>query len=305
MLRYHGGKWRLATWVMTFFPPHRVYVEPYGGAASVLIQKPRVYAEIYNDLDGEIVNVFRVLQDPAGAARLEQLLRVTPFARKEFEGVAYTPSSDPVESARRTIMKSFMGFGSSAIHGRSRGMRTRASVWGTGSGECMTGFRTRISTHPDPRTTGFRSNSNRSGTTPAHDWANWPDAIVGFVERLAGVVIECQDGLKVMATHDRPDSLHYVDPPYVRATRSKARKRKAEYRFEMTDDEHRLLATCLHGLQGCVVLSGYQSDLYAELYAGWERHDRQTLADGARKRLESVWLSPRTSAALHEVKLAL
>lgn len=285
-LRYHGGKWRLATWVISHFPPHRIYTEVYGGAASVLLRKPRTYAEVYNDLDGEIVNVFRVLQDPTSATRLEHLIRLTPFARAEFKVAYLPPVEDPVEMARRTIIKSFMGFGSSAIHGRSRGMRTRASVWRGPA-------------------TGFRSTSNRSGTTPAHDWGHWPEQIRGFVERLTGVVIEQDDALKVLATHDRLDTLHYVDPPYVRATRSKQRKRKSEYLYELDDSEHRLLSTVLHGLRGMVVLSGYPSDLYDELYDGWPYVDRQALADGAKKRTERLWLSPRTAAALKQTALVL
>jgi DNA adenine methylase len=244
-----------------------------------------VYAEIYNDLDGEVVNVFRVLQDPETASRLEELVRLTPFARQEFT-LAYHPTGDPVERARRTIIKSFMGFGSSAIHGRSRGMRTRASVWTTPA-------------------TGFRAEANRSGTTPAHDWATWPDNIQVYVERLQGVVIEERPALEVMATHDRPDALHYVDPPYVRATRSRQRKRKSEYLHELTDDDHRMLATLVHGLKGFVLVSGYPSDLYEELYGDWECFQRAALADGARQRTEALWASPRTLTALNASQLQL
>ena len=285
VLRYHGGKHNLAPWILGHFPPHRIYVEPYGGAASVLMYKPRVYAEVYNDMDGEVVNVFRVLQDPVAAGRLEELIRLTPFARQEFT-LAYHPTEDPIERARRTIIKSFMGFGSSAIHGRSRGMRTRASVWTTPA-------------------TSFRANSNRSGTTPAHDWATWPDQIKTYVERLQGVVIEQRPAIEVVTMHDRPDALHYVDPPYVRSTRSKQRKRKSEYRFELDDNEHRILATVLHGLKGFVLISGYPSDLYQELYGDWHCFHRDALADGARRRLEALWVSPRAIAALKASHLQL
>ncbi len=85
VLRYHGGKWKLAPWIISHFPPHRIYVEPYGGGGSVLMQKQRSYSEVYNDLWGVVVNVFRVLRDPSQAAELERVIRLTPFAREEFE----------------------------------------------------------------------------------------------------------------------------------------------------------------------------------------------------------------------------
>lgn len=111
-LRYHGGKWRLAPWIIDHLPAHRIYVEPLGGAASVLLRKPRSYAEIYNDLDDEVVTFFEVLRDPGQSAELQQRLRLTPFARAEFEA-AYEPAGDPVERSRRLLIQSFMGFGSS------------------------------------------------------------------------------------------------------------------------------------------------------------------------------------------------
>lgn len=96
VLRYFGGKWILAPWIIQHLPPHRIYVEPYGGAASVLLRKPRSYVEVYNDLDSSVVNLFRVLQKPDTAKELERLLRLTPFARDEFH-LAYEPTTDPID----------------------------------------------------------------------------------------------------------------------------------------------------------------------------------------------------------------
>ncbi len=110
VLRWFGGKWKLAPWILSHFPAHRVYVEPFGGAGSVLMRKPRSYCEVYNDIDCEVVNLFRVLRDPGQAARLIADLELTPFSRDEFIA-AYEPAEDPAELARRLVMRSFMGFG--------------------------------------------------------------------------------------------------------------------------------------------------------------------------------------------------
>ncbi len=295
VLRYHGGKWRLAPWVISHFPEHRVYVEPFGGAASVLMQKKRSYAEIYNDLDSEIVNVFRVLRDPEMAAGLETLVRLTPFSRDDFEAV-FTPVDDPVEQARRTMFKAFAGHGSDSIHrakASDLGMFTRVTRWKAG-----TGFNGRISTHK--ATTGFRSDSNRSGTTPAKDWWHYPDAIDAFCARLQGVVIENRPAVKVIRQYDYHDALIYADPPYVMSAR---RRQDHGYAHEMTDDDHRELAEVLHSVRGMVALSGYHSELYDELYDDWRRIERtsRTFSDSGKLATEVLWISPNVPAAQHEL----
>lgn len=249
LVRYHGGKWMLAPWITSHFPPHRCYVEPFGGGGSVLLRKSRSYAEVYNDLDAEIVNLFRVARDHG--EELKRKLELTPFSRLDFRE-SYAPSDDPIEQARRTVARAFMGFGSNAHN----------------------------------KNTGFRSNSNRSGTTPAHDWRNYPEAFGAIIERLRGVVIENRDACEVMATHDETTTLHYVDPPYVAETRDKG----ADYRHEMTDEDHRALAEKLETLKGMVIVSGYHSPLYDEIFAKWERVERRALADGAKERVEVLWL---------------
>ena len=144
--------------------------------------------------------------------------------------------------------------------------------------------------------TGFRANSNRSYTTPAHDWMNYPEALRAAVQRLRGVVIENRDAIDVMRAHDSAQTVHYVDPPYVHSTRA-LRTRSPAYRHEMTDADHERLADALHALAGPVVLSGYRCGLYDRLFAGWRRVDRVALADGARDRVESLWLSPNCPPA--------
>lgn len=270
-LRYHGGKWMLAPWIIGHFPQHRVYVEPFGGAASVLMQKPRAYAEVYNDMDGEIVNLFRVLRDPAQAEVLRRAVELTPFARDEYYA-AFEVSEDPVEQARRTVIRAFMGFGSNSIN---RSIRS-----------------------------GFRANSNRAGTTPAHDWANWPTHIEAMTERLRGVVIENKDAADVIAQHDGTATLIYADPPYVHATRA-ASVADHGYAHEMTDDDHRALAVVLKESRGGVVLSGYHCPLYDELYCDWQRVERRALADGARERTEVLWMNPRAASAQRQARLAI
>lgn len=259
LVRYHGGKWRLAPWIISNLPPHRIYVEPFGGGASVLLQKPRSYAEVYNDLDGEIVNLFRVARDQG--EQLARAVELTPFARMEFAG-SYEPGADPLEQARRTLVRSYMGFGSAGASGQS---------------------------------TGFRSNSNRSGTTPALDWMNYPQHLRATIQRLRGVVIENRDAVAVMQQHDSDDTVHYVDPPYVHATRS-LRTRAPAYKHEMSDADHVALASSLHALRGKIVLSGYRFPLYDDLYPGWRRIDMAAHADGASDRIESLWLSPNCPA---------
>lgn len=269
VLRYHGGKFRLAPWILSFFPQHSVYVEPFGGAGSILMQKPQVGAECYNDLDGQIVNLFRILRDPERAAELQRRVILTPFARDEFDW-AYEPSTDDMDAAHKLVIKSFMGHGSDSS--------TRS---------CRTGFRSRLT---DGR------------VLPAVEYSTWNEAIPDFTRRLRGVVIENRNALEVIRRMDSAKTLIYCDPPYCHSTRSAIMGRAAKthgYRHEMTDDDHRDLAKVLHEAQGMVVLSGYPSELYdSELFADWVRYERKHVADGGRKRTEVVWINDACADAL-------
>jgi DNA adenine methylase len=262
ILRYHGGKWLLADWIIQHMPQHSIYVEPFGGAGSVLMQKPRSYAEVYNDKWDTVVNVFRVVRDPKKAKELRRRLELTPYARAEFDRTGEIDVSkirSSIERARLTILRSFAGFGSAS---------TNANY-----------------------STGFRGTSHRSGTTPAMDWNNLPTHVDSWIERLKSVTIESLPAIEVILRNDSKETLNYLDPPYVHSTRN-MRRGNASYVCEMTDDDHRLLAAVLRGVKGMVMLSGYDCPLYGELYEGWERIERKHMADGARARTEVLWFNP-------------
>ena len=268
VLRWHGGKWKLAPWIISHFPKHKVYTEVYGGAGSVLLRKPRSYAEIWNDLDNDVVTLFRILRDEEKAKELKRVLELTPFARQEFME-AYEPCEDEIESVRRFIILSFMGFGSDAV---------------------------KKIVH-----TGFRANSTRSGTIPAHDWANYPKCLEAFTARLKGVCVEKRPALQVISQHDGPETLHYLDPPYVHETRK--RTGQHGYTHEMTDQQHVELSEVLHQVKGMVVLSGYRGTLYEDLYRGWETAEVSAHADGAGDRVEVLWFNEAAVIGKEQGKL--
>lgn len=270
VIRYHGGKFRLAPWVMAFFPPHRIYCEPFGGAAGVLMQKPRAYSEIYNDLDGDLVNLFRIMQDDNQRQKLTELLVLTPYARAEFER-AWKPARNSLERARRLVIRAQMGFGSA---GATKG------------------------------TTGFRIDTKREYETAQHVWAMYPSNLAAIGLRLTGVLIENRPAVDVMRNHDTLNTLFYVDPPYVHKTRCRITGKGSArgYRHEMDDAEHHELLNALQNLDGMVVLSGYPNPLYDEALQGWERHTTTARISGGRGtslREEVVWLNPSCARALH------
>lgn len=270
-LRYHGGKFRVAPWVLSLMPPHQSYVEPYGGGGSILLRKPRVRNEVYNDLDRRVVNFFRVLRDPASAAELQRRVALTPYARAEFEW-SYELPTDPIDDAHKLVVKAFQGHGSDSA--------TR------------------------PVRTGFRARTSAERCTPAVEWANWPEQIPAFTRRLQGVLIENAPAIEVIQRQDQLGALHYVDPPYVHSTRSSRQGRGGMgYAHEMKDADHRELAAVLRGVRGMVMLSGYRSALYDELYGDWARFEHKAAADMGQARTECLWLNAAAQAGAIQMGL--
>lgn len=260
VLRYHGGKWLLAPWIISHFPDHRIYTEVFGGAASVLLQKKRSYSEVYNDKWDTVVNVFKVLRDKNKAIELKRQIELTPFSRTEFNQCgedSLLQITDEIEMARLTILRSFAGFGPASTNAK--------------------------------HSTGFRANSKRSGTTPAHDWVNYPNYIESFTKRLSGVIIENRHYADVLLQHDTKKTLHFLDPPYVHSTRN-IQRGNALYAFEMSDDNHREMVSIANKLEGMILICGYESELYDEILYDWIKVRRKAFADGASERTECLWL---------------
>lgn len=262
-LRYYGGKWNLAPWIISHFPPHKNYVEPCAGACSVLLQKPRSRLETINDLDGNVVNFFQVLRDRP--EDLMRKIRLTPWAREEYE-VCRSGTDDPLETARRFFCSSWMAI-SAMPFDKSTGMRTVSD-----SGQCYSLL-----------------NIGFTDASLAH--------IESVAARLAGVQIENVDYRQCIDRYDNLDSLIFFDPPYVKQTRTV----QSMYVFEWSDEQHAEAARLLRQRSGYVVVSGYACPLYTELYEshGWHRVDKESQTNSGGKRIESLWLSPRTWQALH------
>lgn len=223
----------------------------------MLARKPRSTAEIYNDIDGRVVNVFRVLRHAESAIALQQLVADTPYARAELEGAALR-SDDAIEDARRTLIRSFMGHGSKGATSNQKN-----------------GFHTAL--------------SDEGRYSRATSWASLPDVIASWRDRLQGVVIENVDALSLFKRFDEPTTLWYVDPPY--------NGQDVYYRTRFTVLEHAGLADALEALQGFVVLSSYPDAWTAERYRGWKRQERPSRAFGNNDRREVLWLNPRAAEA--------
>lgn len=262
LLRYLGGKWRLAPWIIEHFPAHDIYVEPFGGAAGVLLRKDRSKTEVWNDIDGDLVNLFAVLRDPPAACALIRQVALTPYARAEYQA-AHFVSEDPLERARRLIIRSHMGHG-------SRGTRM-------------------------DRAAGFRSDGTTGSTRVAGEWADFPPALAAIVDRLRGVAIENRPACDLLGYWNAPNVLIYADPPYMPQTRS-TKARQAEgyhtYANELTAEDHAVLLQQLATSRSMVVLSGYPCGLYDTHLAGWSRRQIQARAHRNSERTEVLWLNP-------------
>ncbi|ODT88125.1 DNA adenine methylase [Phenylobacterium sp. SCN 70-31] len=267
LLRYLGSKWRLAPQIVAELPPHGLYIEAFGGSAAVLAHKPRCNSEIWNDLDGEVVNLFQVLRSPASGDRLLELLALTPYARAEHE-LSYEAVDDPVERARRLLVRSHMGHGNNGTQTHLRN--------------------------------GWRVDGVTNTNDVAGQWAKFPDSLRVWIDRLRGVQIERRPAVDLIEKFSVAGALLYLDPPYVPETRSASVRwstGKCAYAHEMTLADHEALLELVLRSPAMIVLSGYGSDLYDTALKGWRRVTIKARAHGNKPRLEVLWINPAASAA--------
>ena len=235
-LRYFGGKWRIAPWIISTFPSHHCYVEPFGGGASVLLRKERSRVEVYNDKAGAVVNFFRVLRDSHDD--LVESLRLTPFALEEYAACRDQRGS-PVERARRFFVRSWGGHHGTNGSGRNRGWRR---TW---------------------------------ERDVAGQFASAAEALFEVAARLRGVAVDALDWSEVLDRYDSYGTLFYVDPPYWRASRKSTSPSDGYGEHELGEEDHVRLLDHLRGLEGSVVLSGYDNALYGDALQSWKTFRRR------------------------------
>lgn len=227
LLDYFGGKWRIADAIIGYFPPHKTYVEPFAGGASVFLRKSPAKNEIVNDIDQEIVNVFRVMR--SNSAELLRVLTHTPYSRYEYH-LSKEPTDDPIEKARRTLIRSHMGIGDSIN-----------------------------------QTSGFRAKVAQNGPAVG-SWRNLIHYFDEYLRRMRNCIIENLPYEQCIERYDRgPGVLFYFDPPYLKSTR-----RKGAYRFDWKTEDHEKFLERVSKIKSKVIISGYSSDLYNEALKGWK-----------------------------------
>jgi len=263
---WYGGKYSHLDWLLPLLPYTTHYCEPFGGSAAVLINREPSPVETYNDIDGELVNFFKVLREQKDA--LLEAIGLTPFAREELRTAV---NSDPDELTALERARLFFV--------RARQVRTGLAQ-----------------TASEGRWAHCKLTSRAGMAGAVSRWLGSVEGLAEIAQRLLRVQIENAPAIEVIQRYDSPETLFYCDPPYVHESRSDVHA----YAYEMTDTEHRELARVLHTVKGKVALSGYHSDLMEELYGDWDyveapvkkAHSTNTGANNHKQsRTEVLWVN--------------
>ncbi len=256
VLKYPGSKWRIADWIVSNMPPHDIYVEPFFGSGAVFFSKPESRLEVLNDIDGNVVNFFKVCRDyPDDLARL---IALTPYAREEYDFVKEAAAREPLnltgdslEDARRFAVRCWQG-----------------------TGTCL------------GQRTGWKHDVASKVSNSAHHWCRLPERIAPVAERLRRAQIENSDAITIIKKYNTSDTLIYADPPYL------GERKGGLYRYEMDKPfEHENLLSVLSAHPGPVMLSGYDNDLYNDFLKHWAKITCTARCYSNNARTEVLWLN--------------
>ncbi len=253
---WYGGKFSHLGWLLDHLPDCHHFCEPFAGSAAVLLNRAPAPVETYNDVDGEVVNFFRVLREETDDVIREVAL--TPFSREEFAVALETHEGiTDLERARRFFI-------------RARQVRTGLAQ-----------------TASVGRWANCKNTSRAGMSGVVSRWLGSVEQLPLIAERLLRVQIENRPAADVIKLYDSDQTLFYCDPPYPHESRGDSKA----YAYEMTDDEHRELAEQLDNVQGNVALSGYECPLMEELYGHWNRIDapRKRCHSVKKSRQETLW----------------
>jgi DNA adenine methylase len=256
---WYGGKFSHLDWLLPLLPECNHYCEPFAGSAAVLLNRRPSPVETYNDIDGDVVNFFRVLRERP--EELTRALQLTPFSREEFH-LAVTErgaSVTPLERARRFYV-------------RARQTRTGLAQTATLG-----------------RWANCKQTSRAGMSGVVSRWLGGVEQLDEIAQRFMRVQIENRPAADVVRLYDDPETLFYCDPPYVHATRGDA----SAYGFEMDDGEHIAFAALLNQARAKVAVSGYRNDLMDRLFAGWRRFEAPPRTCHSTKgiRNECLWMN--------------
>ncbi len=254
LLRYPGSKQRIAPWIIENMPKHHSYLDPYFGGGAILFNKEPSKIETVNDLDDDVVNLFRVIQNSGTREELIKLIVFTPYARTEYNE-AFPETSDElsdIERAKNFLIRSGMGHGFRVCEKCG----WKKDVYG------------------------------REAAYAVRYWNDLPDVITNVAQRLKMVQIEHKPAVELIKAFNHDNVLIYADPPYVLSTRG-----RKQYRYEMSDQDHVELLETLLLHTGPVMLSGYDSDLYNDYLMGWKKISTPARAENSLPRTEVLWMN--------------
>ena len=258
VLKYPGSKWRIVDKLVELIPPHHTYLEPYLGSGAVFFRKAPSDIETINDLDWDVVNLFQCIREDS--EKLARLIMTTPYSRQMYDDAFKSDPIMEVLSEGNRFLKA---------------CQFLVRCW-QGHGFRSNGYKV-----------GWKNDvQGRERMYALWNWYRLPEWVIEIAERLRRVQIECSPAIELMERYDYENVFMYLDPPYLLGTRG-----GKQYKHEMSDEEHEEMLQKAIGSKAKIMISGYASEMYDDMLAGWRRKEFQSHAEMGSKRTEVVWMN--------------